>query len=75
VRVVTQFNANLRADSSLDAEVLAVIPFGTELKGEARTETPNWIRVTYEGKPGWISSDLLNFVSGNTAALPVVTSD
>lgn len=72
VQVVTQFNANLRTDFSTDADVIAVIPFGTQLTGEARTENANWIRVTFEGQTGWISSGLLNFVNGNTATLPVV---
>jgi uncharacterized protein YgiM (DUF1202 family) len=73
VTVVTRGNANLRANFSTSADVLVVIPAGTELTAEARTATTNWVRVTFDGKTGWVNSGGLNFTSGNTSSLPVIS--
>ena len=73
VKVVTKGNANLRANFSTDATVLTTIPAGTELTAEARTETTNWVRVTFNGQTGWVNSGGLSFTSGNTSSLPVIS--
>ncbi len=65
VSVITRVNANLRAAPSSSSDLLGVIPFSTTLEVLARSETNNWVQVTYDGKTGWVSSGLLFFQSGN----------
>ena len=75
VIVVTRLNANLRDSYSTDAKSLVVIPFGTTLTATARTEKNNWVRVTYNGSTGWVSSGVLRFTQGNIDTLPFINAD
>jgi uncharacterized protein YgiM (DUF1202 family) len=75
VVVVTRLNANLRDAFNTAGKVLVTIPFGTELTVTARTEKNNWVRVTYNGQTGWISSGVLRFTQGNLSNLPFVNAD
>lgn len=75
VVVITRLNANLRDAFNTDAKVLVTIPFGTELTVTARTEKNNWVRVTYNGQTGWVSSGVLRFTQGNLSSLPYVNAD
>jgi N-acetylmuramoyl-L-alanine amidase len=75
VVVVTRLNANLREGFSTDAKVLATIPFGTTLEVTARTEKNNWVRVTYNGTTGWLSSGTLRFTQGNLDLLPFINAE
>lgn len=75
VVVVTRFNTNLRADAFANADLLATIPFDTELAVVARNSGNNWVQVDFGGQSGWISSGLLFFKSGNINNLPVVGAD
>jgi N-acetylmuramoyl-L-alanine amidase len=75
VVVITRLNANLRDAFSTDGKVLATIPFGTELTVTARTEKNNWVRVTYNGQTGWLSSGVLRFTQGNLSSLPFINAD
>ena len=72
VVVVTRLNANLRDTPSTDGNVLSTIPFGTNLTVIGRTDRNNWVRVTYNGQTGWVSSGVLRFTQGNLANTPVV---
>jgi uncharacterized protein YraI len=65
VVVVTRVNANLRATPAATSDVLATIPFGTQLTVTGRTTNNNWVRVTFNNQTGWVSSGLLNFTQGN----------
>ena len=51
-------NLNLRRNPNNVAEVLAPIPSGTRLVVTERTGDANWLRVTYEGREGWIAARL-----------------
>jgi N-acetylmuramoyl-L-alanine amidase len=75
VVVVTRLNSNLRDAPTTDGKVLATIPFGTEFTVTARTERNNWVRVTFNGQIGWISSGVLRFTQGNLSSLPFVNAD
>jgi uncharacterized protein YgiM (DUF1202 family) len=75
VIVVTRLNANLRESYSTDAKSLVVIPFGTTLTVTGRTEKNNWVRVTYNGTTGWVSSGVLRFTQGNLDTLPFINAD
>ncbi|MBZ0289639.1 MAG: SH3 domain-containing protein [Anaerolineae bacterium] len=75
VIVITRLNSNLREGFSTDAKVLATIPFGTQLTVTARTERNNWVRVTYNGQTGWVSSGVLRFTQGILSSLPFINAD
>jgi uncharacterized protein YraI len=70
VVVVTRVNANMRASTSPDSDVVGVIPFGTRLEPNARSEGNNRVRVTYNGVTGWIAVGLVNITGGNINTLP-----
>jgi uncharacterized protein YraI len=69
VVVVTRVNANIRATSAPDSEVVGVIPFGTRLEPDARSAGNNRVRVTYNGVTGWLAVGLVNITSGNIDTL------
>jgi len=59
--VVLDSGANLqfRRDPDPLSESLGLIPSGTQLIVQSRTEDAQWLQVTFEGQVGWISA---NFV-------------
>lgn len=65
VVVITRVNANMRSAPSVTADLIATIPFNTTLTVIGRSETNNWVQVTFENQTGWISSGLLFFQLGN----------
>jgi uncharacterized protein YraI len=65
VSVVTRVNANLRKTPAVAGEVLATIPFGTQLEVTGRNANSNWVQVNFNNQNGWISSGLLEFQLGN----------
>ncbi|MBZ0289638.1 MAG: SH3 domain-containing protein [Anaerolineae bacterium] len=65
VTVVTRVNANLRSLPSISGDVLATIPFGTQLTVTGRSNSNNWVQVSFENQTGWISSGLVTFQRGN----------
>ncbi|MFQ3565369.1 MAG: SH3 domain-containing protein [Aggregatilineales bacterium] len=56
VEIVPRFNLNLRDAPSLSANIIAVIPYQTILRAEARTPNSLWLRVQYNDLSGWILS-------------------
>jgi uncharacterized protein YraI len=68
----TRGNVNLRSTASTKGEILVVIPFSTELVATGRTETKNWVRVTFDGKTGWITSGAFSVSQGDIDTVPVV---
>lgn len=72
VVVIARVNANLRSTPSVNADVLAVIPFNTMLTVTGRTANKNWVWVTFNDKKGWVSSGTLIFSQGNLVNAPVV---
>ena len=75
VVIVTQFNTNLRSTTSLNADVLSIIPFDTELQAQARSENSNWVMVTFGDQSGWVWSPILFFANGEVASLPVMATE
>lgn len=65
VVVVTRVNANLRSTPSTDGNVLATIPFNTQLDVTGRSGDNNWVQVSFNNQTGWISSGLVTFQRGN----------
>lgn len=61
VEVVTRYNVNLRENPVLDSPSIDLIPFGTTLDVDARSdEADTWLHVTFEGQTGWIIRALVN---------------
>lgn len=57
VRFTTTDNLHLREKANTDADILLVIPEGTQLDVVEIDEEFKWGRVAYNGKEGWISLD------------------
>lgn len=60
ILLTTRFNTNLRAEPSFTADVLGVVPYGTTLEVEARTDSAEWLQVFYEGETGWLVASLVD---------------
>ncbi|MCC6904823.1 MAG: SH3 domain-containing protein [Anaerolineae bacterium] len=68
--MIAPYNINVRAEPSIDAPVVAVIPFNTEAEANARTESSSWVRVRYDGVEGWVARWLV-ILRADVIALPV----
>jgi len=55
----TTADLNLRAEPSLDAEVLDVIPAGSTVLSASAHSRANWYGVTWGAKTGWVSGQYL----------------
>jgi uncharacterized protein YgiM (DUF1202 family) len=71
VVVITRFNTNLRQSFSTSSELLATIPFSTTLNILGRSQDNRWLRVSYNGQTGWVSSGLVAFNRGSINSLPI----
>lgn len=70
--ITTRFNANLRAEPRLRSEILAVVPYNTDLLATARSATTSWLRVRYAEQFGWLLATLVTVdPSDSLTALPV----
>jgi uncharacterized protein YraI len=49
-------NLQLRRNPNVDAESLALIPSGTSVVADGRTDAADWLHVSFENQDGWISS-------------------
>lgn len=65
------FNIRLRAEPSIDAETLLVVPFGAEVAPIARSADDAWIYFGYEGAFGWGALNLFRIDADALTALPV----
>lgn len=68
-------NLQLRRLPDPTSESLNLVPSGTQLIVISRTEDAAWLKVTFEGETGWISSDfvsiLFNGASVSISDIPV----
>ncbi len=67
---VVNFNLNLRAAPSTEADVLASIPFNTRLELFGRSADSGWWYTVYEEQAGWVLGEFLT-LDTVCAALPV----
>jgi uncharacterized protein YgiM (DUF1202 family) len=67
---LTKYNVNLRGEPSLDAQLLATLPFNTSVAVYGRTEDSGWWLTQYQGKRGWLKADYLT-LTADCDALPV----
>lgn len=63
--IETVYRMNLRAEPSLDAEVLTIIPDGVTLNG--LDSTSGWFRTSYQDFDGWVAAEFVN-TSGDCGA-------
>lgn len=68
-------NLHLRRNPNPNSESLALMPAGTQLLVQGRTDTSEWVQVEFEGQTGWTSSRYLvltfNGASFNLEDVPV----
>lgn len=57
-RVTTTAMLNLRAEPSLDAEIITILPFEFTLTATAKTA--GWYQVDYRSRLAWVSADWVN---------------
>jgi uncharacterized protein YgiM (DUF1202 family) len=56
----TNANLNLRASPSIENNVISTIPKGTTISVDySKQEYSNWIKITYDGKTGYVFSKYL----------------
>ncbi len=60
VNVTVQIGAQLFHDPSLDAQMIGSIPPNTALTADAISADGQWVRVAYEGMPGWLTRQVIN---------------
>jgi uncharacterized protein YgiM (DUF1202 family) len=77
VRLDPGANLQLRRNPDPTSESLNLIPTNTQLIVSVRTEAGDWLKVTFEGDEGWISSSFVtitfNGVSASVVEIPVDT--
>lgn len=74
ITVTTNTRANIRSGASRRNNVIAAVNEGTELAADALNADGTWVRVVYDGSPGWISAELINAPDA-IRNLPVVTEE
>ena len=70
---LTRYNVRLRAEPSLSAAVIAVLPFGTQVSPAEQTPDGRWLYVLHEGGEGWALTQFFDFSPVERDQLPVVT--
>lgn len=59
VTVVASTGANLRAEPSPNAAIVASVPEGTPLQADLRNENGEWLRILHQNTPLWIHVNVL----------------
>lgn len=58
--VTLQIGADLYFEADMISNVVGSIPAGTSLTADAVSEDGQWVRVAYQGTPGWVTRQVLN---------------
>ena len=58
-RIVANYNLNFRENPA--RRIMDLVPSGSSFNASART--PNWFKVSYQGRVGWISAHFVQFSS------------
>ena len=72
--VSTSEQANIRRTPGLQAHILGTVPVGTLLQADSITPDGNWVRVLFEGGPGWVDRGALDPAT-DFSGLPLITVD
>lgn len=74
VNVLTRSAAGLFAESDSASDVVSAVPGNVDLQADARTANGEWVRVAYNGVPGWVTRNVLED-KPEIETLPVLTAD
>ncbi len=74
VNVLTNSAAGLFSDADSESEVIASIPGNRDLQADAISEDGGWVRVVYDGLPGWVTRNVLA-ENAEIDTLPVLTPE
>ena len=69
--VVTRLPAALYVEPSTSEPLVANVPAGVNLEADAVTQSGDWVRVVYDGQPGWLMVNVIDAPNGLN--LPVYT--
>lgn len=72
VTIVTRNTVRLREQANTTSATLDKIPFNTTLTPDLITANRRWVRVSYNGKLGWVSTSFVRLTAGSYNSLPVV---
>jgi uncharacterized protein YraI len=73
--ITTLFNVQLRAEPSLDAEVVGLLDFNTDVTAFARGDNPAWLYIGTDALRGWAAAELFDISLGHLEALPTYSED
>jgi uncharacterized protein YgiM (DUF1202 family) len=71
--VATRFNVRLRGEPGSAAEVIAIVPFKSNVTPLARSEDGLWVYVLYQEAYGWGAMRLFELTPERIDALPIYT--
>ncbi len=66
ISVTLQIGAQLYHDPSLTSPMVGNVPPGTSLTADAISADGQWVRVAYEGTPGWLTQQVISSASDIT---------
>ncbi len=67
----TRFNVRLHETPTLSSDVVAIVPFDSEVTPIGRSADGNWLFVGFNDQSGWSVTQLLDVSSEEVRALPV----
>lgn len=73
--ITTLFNVQLRAEPSLDSDVVGVLDFNTDVTAFARGDNPTWLYIGTEDLRGWAAAELFDISLEHLEALPTYSED
>ncbi len=68
-----RFNVRLHAAPMLSSDVVAIVPFDSEVTPMGRSADGQWLFVGYKDQSGWSVTQLLDVTNEEVQALPVTT--
>ncbi len=71
VSVTLQIGAQLYHDPSLSSTMVGSVPPGTALTADAVSADGQWVRVAYDGTPGWLTQQVISSAS-DISSLPTI---
>ncbi|MBZ0294094.1 MAG: SH3 domain-containing protein [Anaerolineae bacterium] len=69
--VPVRYNVRLRAEPSLRAEIVGIVPFNSDTTPTAQSEDGRWLYVEYEDFTGWALTELFDIGENQQANLPI----
>lgn len=74
ITVITQTASEMLSEPDTAASVLASLPGGAVVEADAISPDGAWLRILYQGRPGWISVSTIN-VTERVTSLPAIGAD